>query len=705
MRPETPRRSGRTAAALTAALLAPVGPAVLPAAAQERPLERLQAEDRAAGDLFGCALDLAAGTLLVGSLLDDDLGADSGSAYVFETGGPGGEAPAAAFRQTAKLLAPDGAAGDELGFAVALDREGAAALLGAPLSGPGGAVYRFGRDQAGRWRFQGRLGTDEAGAGLGTSVAFDGRRAVAGAPTAASGGRAEAGAVLVFGPQGELRQRLSAASPGAGDGFGWSLAPGDRLLAVGAPWADTPFTDTGSVHLFRSSEGGFVPAGTLTAPDGRPFDAFGYALARDGDVLAVGAPRADGSRGAVYVFREGPEGFALETRLVGTAPGEQLGTSVAVEGRTLAAGARLADGVGAVQIFRRSADDGGDGGWEAAERIQPPEARTGDEVGIAVALSGGGIAVGAYRDDAGGADAGSVYARLPVADLALTKERLVPPPGSPPAPPGAPVQFRVEVTNEGPDGVAGVPVRDPVPAGLAGVTWGCEARGSALCTPTGTGSIDDRVDLPPGSGVVYLVDGQVAQTAAPGATVVNRASVEVPAGVVDPAPGNEADQAALTVGAPSADLFVDVRSLAEGPVSPAGPIVHEVEIGNLGPSDAPPLTFAGGGLGPAFSDPTWTCAAEGGASCVPAAGTGAISGTVTLPAGSRVVYTLSATVSSTAGSTLVLTVSLGPLAPLDPNPANNSDTATTPVAAAGPASSPSLGTKPAHFPSGDGDGP
>jgi hypothetical protein len=103
-----------------------------------------------------------------------------------------------------------------------------------------------------------------------------------------------------------------------------------------------------------------------------------------------------------------------EERFVG-APGDQLGTDVALAGNTLAAGARREDGSrGAVRFYAR-----GEAGWSETRRVQPPEARAGDEVGIAVAFAGGSfapnggpVAIGAYRDDGGGTDAGAVYAEV-----------------------------------------------------------------------------------------------------------------------------------------------------------------------------------------------------------------------------------------------------------------------------------------------------
>jgi uncharacterized repeat protein (TIGR01451 family) len=610
------------------------------ASAQEPPpVERLQASDRAAGDLFGCALDLQVdprrAVLLVGSLHDDDLGPDSGSAYVFELA-PGADG----WAETAKLRAPDGAAGDRLGFAVALAEGGDDALLGAPFAGAGGAVYRVRRGPTGGWEPVARLATDEAGAALGSSLAFAAGLVAAGAPTATSDGRREAGAVFLFDPAGGLVRRLAATGAAAGDAFGWSLAWGGGTLAVGAPWADGRFTDTGAVHLFAGAGGAGV---RLVAPDAAPFDAFGYAVAADGDLLAVGAPRADGGAGAVYVFRRGAGGFALEARIGGTVPGAQLGTAVALAGELLAAGARREGGAGqatgAVRLFRR-----GGGAWAESERFQPPPVRGGDELGIDVALSAAGLAAGAYRDDAGGTDAGSVYVRVPpraepdpepqpfAADLSFAIAA-----GTGLAVPGEPFSYAIEICNLGPadapdqtfgGGGFGPSFLDP--------TWSCTGTGGGACAPTaGSGPIAGILTLPAGGCVVYDLDVRVAPCV--------RGSLVLAGGLgtppFDPDPSNNADSATTPL-APRADLAVAVA--ADPAVYRAGETASlTVTVTNGGPScatDAAVRAF----LPPALVPGSWTCEPGPGASC--AGGSGLLDDLADLPPGTAVVYTVAATV-------------------------------------------------------------
>ena len=190
-------------------------------------LYKLNAPDGATLDYFGHALALEGTTLLVGAYGDDDLGSFSGSAYVFDitTG-----------QLLSKLTAPDGAAGDQFGYSVALDA--GVALIGA-----------FGHDAAG----------DNAGA----AYLFD----------AASG---------------LLLSKLLATDGEPEDYFGLDLDLDDGLALIGAYGDDDQGGIAGAAYRFDASTG--QQLSKLQASDGATLDVFGYAVATTGGTSFVGGP-------------------------------------------------------------------------------------------------------------------------------------------------------------------------------------------------------------------------------------------------------------------------------------------------------------------------------------------------------------------------------------------------------------------------------
>lgn len=97
---------------------------------------KLTASDTAGGENFGVSVSLSEDTAVVGAYQDDDLGSDSGSAYVFTRS-------ATTWSEEAKLTASDGAPGDRFGSAVAVAVD--SVLVGVPDAS---SVYVFGSNDA-----------------------------------------------------------------------------------------------------------------------------------------------------------------------------------------------------------------------------------------------------------------------------------------------------------------------------------------------------------------------------------------------------------------------------------------------------------------------------------------------------------------------------------------------------------------------------
>ena len=77
---------------------------------------KLLPSDIVIGDNFAVSVDISGDDIIVGAFLDDDNGANTGSAYVF-TKPPTGWKDTT---ETAKLLASDGTSGDYFGYSVSI---------------------------------------------------------------------------------------------------------------------------------------------------------------------------------------------------------------------------------------------------------------------------------------------------------------------------------------------------------------------------------------------------------------------------------------------------------------------------------------------------------------------------------------------------------------------------------------------------------
>jgi hypothetical protein len=150
----------------------------------------------------------------------------------------------------------------------------------------------------------------------------------------------------------------------------------------------------------------FIQQAKLTASDGAAADAFGTSVAIDGDTIVAGAPSFVAnttSRGGAYVFVKPKRGWqdATETaKLTASdgAVGDGLGISVAIDGDTIVAGAPGAtvNGVsqgGAVYVFLKPK-----GGWRSESetaKLTASESSLSASLGSAVAIRGDAVVASA----------------------------------------------------------------------------------------------------------------------------------------------------------------------------------------------------------------------------------------------------------------------------------------------------------------------
>ena len=236
--------------------------------------------------------------------------------------------------------------------------------------------------------------------------------------------------------------------------------------------------------------------------------------------------------------------------------------------------------------------------------------------------------------------------------------------------PGESVTYTITVSNAGPNAVLNATVKDTFPAILT-PTWTSTTAGGATSTGgTGSGNINDTVNLPVGSSITYTASATVSKAAT--GTLSNTATVGLPATVSDPDPSNNSatDTDTLT---PRADLSITKTDGATTAI-PGDTVIYTITASNAGPSNAPGTTVAD--TLPASLTATWTGVGAGGGT-VTGFGTGNINDTVNLPAGGSVTYTVTATLDRSASGTLSNTATVAtPGGVTDPNPANDSATDT-----------------------------
>jgi hypothetical protein len=314
----------------------------------------LTASDGAAKDRLGTSVAIDGDTILAGAPLDDvGANADQGSVYTFSRTG------AAARTETAKVTASDGAAGDNLGFSVAIDGD----VAGAPLDDSGanaeqGSAYTFARAGAAARTETAKLTASDAAAGdqLGLTVAIDGDTIVTGAPLDNIAANPDQGSAYTFARTGAAARtetaKLTAGDGAANDRLGFSAAIDGDAIVVGAAF-DTvgANTDQGSAYTFaRTGAAARTDTAKLTATDGGAFDELGISVAVDGDTVVAGAPvhkvGMNTQQGSAYTFARAGAAVRTETGQLTAGDGaafDQFGTAVAIDGSTTVVGAQFAD--------------------------------------------------------------------------------------------------------------------------------------------------------------------------------------------------------------------------------------------------------------------------------------------------------------------------------------------------------------------------
>ena len=382
-------------------------------------IKQLTASDGAANDQFGISVAVDGDTIVVGAWQDDvGANADQGSAYVFSRNQGG----ANNWGEVKKLTASDGAAVDEFGRSVAVN--GDTIVVGSITDMVGansqqGSAYVFSRNQGGanNWGEVKKLIASDGAAidNFGLAAAVDGDTIVVGAFSDGVGVNNVQGSAYVFSRNqggannwGEVK-KLIASDGAAIDEFGWSVAVNGDTIVVGSLLDDVgPNANQGSAYVFSRNQGGANNWGEvkkLIASDGTGNASFGGAVAVDGDTIVVGAAGANANQGSAYVFslnQGGANNWGEVKKLIAPdgAANDSFGVAVAVDGDTIVVGVTEDNTKpGFAYVFSRN--QGGVGLWGQLKKLTALDGAANDTFGIAVAVDGDTIVIGAYQDNVG----------------------------------------------------------------------------------------------------------------------------------------------------------------------------------------------------------------------------------------------------------------------------------------------------------------
>ena len=303
------------------------GSAYLFDAATGTQLFELIPSDGAEHDLFGVSIAIDNGIVAVGAQLDDDNGINSGSVYLFD---------ATTGAQIFKLLPSDGAANDRFGKSIAIDN--GIVAIGAPAHGNNGsgsgAVYLF-NASTGAQIFKLLPDDSEAGDVFGNPIAISKGVVAVGVLEDDDNGKTSGAAYTFWTSTGEQIAKFHPNDGEAHDAFGFSIAIDNGIVAVGAVGDGEA---SGSAYLFDAFTGGQIQK--LLPSDGEVNDLFGYSIAIDNGIVAVGAAfdRDNGiNSGSAYFFGTSGGQFAKLLSSIGVID-ENFGWSIAIDNGVIAVG-------------------------------------------------------------------------------------------------------------------------------------------------------------------------------------------------------------------------------------------------------------------------------------------------------------------------------------------------------------------------------
>ncbi|MYB92867.1 T9SS type A sorting domain-containing protein [Candidatus Poribacteria bacterium] len=389
---------------------------------------KLSDGETASEDQFGISVAISGNFAISGAQQDDDIAPNAGAAYVFERSGT-------LWLQRAKFTANDAKAGDLFGNTVSINGE--TVVIGAPgvddVGPESGAAYVF-IYSGDEWIQQAKLIGDDTSMfdHFGTAVAIHENTVIIGAHGKDEGAEDSGAAYIFVRNAGSWIQqaKLAHQNPVPGDQFGRAVAVYEDNALIGAHRSDATGPDSGAAYIFTRNGGTWRQDFQLIPNDSGLGDEFGYAVDLTGGVAIIGAPKEDRSEpdmGAAYIFVETRTDWLQQAKLtaIEAEAGDEFGAAVAIHQDTAVVGAwkddHPAPESGDQALVPLQVDKGSaysflrDGlTWVPKRRIVASGTNRSDIFGASVAIRGAFAIVGAAGNDNAGDNAGSAFIYNPI---------------------------------------------------------------------------------------------------------------------------------------------------------------------------------------------------------------------------------------------------------------------------------------------------
>jgi hypothetical protein len=326
-------------------------------------ITKLLAPDGADGDNFGASISIESTAMAIGAIRDDDNGVDTGSVYIFNKDANGN------WLQTAKLNASDSTADDRFGVHVLLDGD---RLFVGSLSDNGtnddGAVYIFNREISGTWTESAKL-----------------------TPPPDS-------------------------NTGINTGFSTALSVENNTLLVGSSHDDAAGNNAGAVFVFQSDAAGNWSHQSTILPPPNSTRFFGKAVSLEGDIALIGASWDDDlaqRSGAAFIYERDTNGnWTYSQKLLANdgMADDNFGENASIRNEIAVISSpyndEIATNAGAVYVFEKDSS----GTWTQSAKIQASNGIASEFFGTSIAFDGNIMVIGATGHDSSNVDgSGSAY--------------------------------------------------------------------------------------------------------------------------------------------------------------------------------------------------------------------------------------------------------------------------------------------------------